>query len=546
MKTITTKASSRPVGVAKMLVGGEIDEDFCYSKVVVLTGDAATLGTENGRWCFLDSLRLLHRVVGNLKIVVPAGLEKFEAEVKRYCGDAWCRGTIDVVQSPTPMDLGFADAILNVGNQIRTGLPWTTINSNGWVARVSSGPTELPVDTDQANPIAALMAASIGVAEVFKRVFEVAADRAPPLDRVEFSLFEMTSEPTSLGPPLPAEITLPDTVLMGGGAIGNGIVLLGSQLPLRGRLHIVDKQDFAEENLGTCVLTELTGWLTEPKAEKLAAWLRSRSRLEVTGEKALVADALSGHTVRSLLLDLVINGLDNVEARHEAQAVWPSVIVDGGISEVGASAVQNRLDHSDLACLICSYDLPNANLLDRQRRISGLSDGSLADQNRKLTDEDLATADPAKRGWLRKLVAQQRTVCSIFSEDGLADLGIGAGEAFRPSAPFVATAAAAMVMAEVTKALVFPEAKFAQWSAMGSVFLGPTSLATVHRGPSPTCHCIVHTRVIESLRCKRRTQSSRDRQATEAARELFLPTGPSRSHPRTRPWSARVEKSDEV
>ncbi|MBL8318364.1 MAG: ThiF family adenylyltransferase [Burkholderiaceae bacterium] len=509
MKTITSKASSRPLGVAKALVGGAIDEGFVYSKSVILTGDSVVLGTANGRWCFLDSLQLLLRVVGHLTIIVPAELETLDAEVRQYCSDAWCRGSIQIIRPETPIALGFADAILSVGSEVAAELPWTTINSNGWVARVSSGPTALPADTGQANPIAALMAVSLGVTEVFKRLFGVPADRAPLLDLVEFSLFEMSSEPSSLGPPLPEDIDLPDTLLVGGGAIGNGLALLLSQLPLRGRMHIVDKEDYAEENLGTCVLVALTGWLGEPKAEKLAAWLRRHSRMEVTGEKALVADARSGSTVRSLSVDLVIDGLDNVGARHEAQSLWPSVIVDGGISEVGASVVQSRLDRPDLACLACSYDQPRDSLLNRQRRLSGLSHESLADQNRTLTEQDVAQADPTKREWLRKLLAQKRTVCSIFSEAGLAELGVDAEEGFRPSAPFVATASASMVIAEVVKALVFPEAEFAQWSAMGSLFLGPASTAKIHRRPLPTCHCVVHRAVIEALRRKRRSSCAR-------------------------------------
>lgn len=511
MKAVTSNASSRPLGVARSLVGGAIDESFVYAKSVVLTGERGLLSTHNGRWCFLDSLRLLHRVVGNLTIIVPPGLETLEAEVRQYCSDAWCQGSFQIVQSGVPIAVGFADAILSVGSEIPANLPWTAINSNGWVARVSSGPTPLPCDTEQANPIAALMAASLGVTEVFKRLFCVPVDRAPLLDRVEFSLFEMSPNPASLGPPLPEEILLPDALLVGAGAIGNGVTLLISQLALRGRLHIVDKQDYAEENLGTCVLMALTGWLAEPKAEKLAAWLRSNSPMDATGEKVLIADALSGGVVRSLSVDLVINGLDNVQARHDAQALWPSVIVDGGISEVGASVVQYRLDRPDLACLACSYELPKVSLVDRQRRLSGLSPASLADQNRKLTDEDVAHADPTKREWLRMLVSQERTVCSIFSETGLAQLGIEAEEGFRPSAPFVATASASMVMAEAVKALVFPEAQFAQWSAMGSIFLGPASIANVRRNPSPTCQCIAHRAVIDSLRRKRLSQASRTR-----------------------------------
>ena len=43
-------------------------------------------------------------------------------------------------------DVGSFDAILSVGTAVNPSLPWTTINSNGWLARVSSGTRDLPAD----------------------------------------------------------------------------------------------------------------------------------------------------------------------------------------------------------------------------------------------------------------------------------------------------------------------------------------------------------------------------------------------------------------
>jgi hypothetical protein len=46
---------------------------------------------------------------------------------------------------------------------------------------------------------------------------------------------------------------------------------------------------------------------------------------------------------------LILNGLDDVNARRATQRLWPSVIVDGGINEVGAAVVQHRLDRPESA-----------------------------------------------------------------------------------------------------------------------------------------------------------------------------------------------------
>lgn len=220
---------------------------------------------------------------------------------------------------------------------------------------------------DQPNPIAALMAASLGVTEVFKRIFGVPPNVAPLLEKVELSLFDHSTDPGFLGPILPESILLPDTLQVGAGAIGNGITLLMSQLPFEGRLHIVDNQDYQDENHGTSVLLEKSGWIGNSKAKQLAEWLKLQSNLYVTGDKVSITNALDSKIVKSMSVDLILNGLDKVQARHDTQLAWPSIIIDGGINETGAAVVQHRLDERGLACLICSFKLPEQNILDVQR-----------------------------------------------------------------------------------------------------------------------------------------------------------------------------------
>ncbi len=500
------KATSRPLGVAQKLVNHPIDESEVYSKVVVLTGEYEVLATPNGRWCFLDALALLSRIVGNLTVILPAGTTHLEAEVENFCARAWSRGSLRVVRDGDPMSLESSDAILCIGTQARPSLPWTVVNSNGWVARVSSGTLPLPSDLDQPNALGALMAASLGVTEVFKRIFGVPHDVAPLLEKTEFSLFEQTTTPTWIGPPLPKEIRIPDTLLVGAGAIGNGIALLFSQLPFRGRIHVVDKQDYADENLSTCILLELEGWLGQPKATRLATWMRENSNLDVTGEKGLIETAKSGPEVSGLAIDLVLNGLDDVEARRETQDLWPSIIIDGGINEIGAAVVQHRLDQKQLACLKCWFEPQKIDARLLQSQLTGLNIASLTDTGRLLTEEDIAQAIEGKRDSLRERKREGKTLCSIISEEALATkLGVEAQEGFKPSVPFVATAAAAMVVAEAVKALAFPETPVASMFQIASLFLGPEESAqSLYRLPSASCNCVAHRKMIDQLHDKRK------------------------------------------
>jgi len=502
-------ASSRPLGVAEALGSSMLDEAIIFSRPVILTAEREMLTTQNGRWCLLNSLRLLSRIVGPLTVVLPPGLGAFETEVRHLAAEAWTKGTVTFALEGTPVEMGSMAAILNVGTQVRPHLPWTSINSNGWVARVSSGPAPLPPDCGQSNPLAALMAASLGVAEVFKRVYSVPADAAPLLDATQFSLFELSTTPTGLGPQLPNAMPLPDTVMVGAGAIGNGIALLLSQLPLHGRLHIIDKQDYRRENLGTCAVLDDETWLGKSKAECLAAWLNESEGLGCTGESAFVADARSGDYLRSMSVELVLNGLDDVGARHDAQLLWPSVLVDGGINAVGAAVVVHRLDHPHGACMRCTFRLPAQDDRKLQAKATGLSMTSLeTDHGRPLTQQDVSDAEESKRAWLQEQLMQGKTICATIGEAQSRLLGLDIEEGFNPSVPFVATVSAALVLAQAMKALLYPEAEFTQRFQMESVFIGPESTLGVLTRADSRCECVMHRSLIE------RVAAGRVRQAT--------------------------------
>jgi hypothetical protein len=505
MKSVEDKAASRPLGVAEKLTSGKIDSATVYGKKVVLTGEREFLLSDNGRWCLLDAVTLLGRVVGDLTVIVPDGAEQLESEVKALCQELWARRPVNILREGHPFSIQTADAILSVGKQARPSLPWTVVNSNGWVARVSSGAEDLPSDVAQPNPLGALMAASLGVTEVFKRIFGVPHDIAPLADKIELSLFDQTVDPDWIGPPLPDSIHLPDTLLVGGGAIGNGIALLLSQLVVTGRLHIIDNQDYGDENFGTCILLGRRGWIGVPKAERLTDWLKQNSKLSVTGEKDLIQTAKDGEMVSSLSIDLILNGLDKVDARQEAQSLWPSTIVDGGISDVGAAVIQYRLGQDDCACLKCWFDTPKVDEQKQQSKLTGLPIDALADLGRKLTDADLERATEEKRAWLSECVKQGKTVCSVISEAALTSkLGVEVENNFRPSVPFVATASAAMVVAEAIKAIIFPTSKTASKFQIDSLFSDiRESMRKLRMRPSAVCQCVVHRNRIIKLQKKR-------------------------------------------
>ena len=96
-------ASSRPLGVAEGLGCSLLDETVIFSRPVILTGERETLATQNARWCLLDSLRLLSRIVGPLTVVLPGGLPDGVGCTAGFCRvqcSHWLQRRIDRVVLP--------------------------------------------------------------------------------------------------------------------------------------------------------------------------------------------------------------------------------------------------------------------------------------------------------------------------------------------------------------------------------------------------------------------------------------------------------------
>lgn len=78
------------------------------------------------------------------------------------------------------------------------------------------------------------------------------------------------------------------------------------------------------------------------------------------------------------------------------------------------------------------------------------------------------------------------------------------------SMPFVATASAALVVAQALKALSFPSTEFTLRFQMEILFIGPEASVGVLTRADPNCECVVHRRLIEKISSERRRQALSD------------------------------------
>ena len=389
---------SRPVATALRLGDDAEDKHLFLGKKVLLTGEQDILLTENGRNCFLSSMLLLIRFCKNVAIFLPPTCENLSNECKATLSRLELSRDVTFIESE--IEHKHYDAILNIGKTARQDLPWTVINSNGWVARVSSGEKDISGFCDQVNPIGALAAASLGTAEVFKRLVKLKETRGNFLNGLYFSLYSYKEEPKDNGPTLPRSIPI-DLLITGAGAIGNGLAYLLNLLPLVGRILIVDRQKFQFENIGTCILIGKSA-INKEKAYFAADYLK---RLGAVGYREDIDEFKRRLGSEISYPKVVINGLDNIDARHAVQDLWPDLIIDGAISDFGCQVSRHPWSEN-IACLKCLFQHPAKSSDEIASKATGLNINRVKNALDTITEKDIEAAPNDKKEWLRQKIGK--------------------------------------------------------------------------------------------------------------------------------------------
>jgi molybdopterin/thiamine biosynthesis adenylyltransferase len=435
---------SRPRETAQRLGDLAKDRHRFLGKKILLTGEPDILRTTNGRDAFLFSLRLLVRLCPNVSVALLEGQEALLTEAREVAVQVAFGKAVEFRVSVNPAEF---DAILSVGTRVDPTLPWTTINSNGWLARVSSGDVTLSEECSLANPVGALAAAALGAGEVFKRLIALVRERGALLNGLTFSVLALAANSNDPGPALRDTIES-DLLVAGGGAIGNGIIALLSRLPITGKIDIVDREKFGEENLGTCLLIG-PEHITRPKAAVLEAMLKvaGKNAQGFYGSFADYAASLKGKYPA-----VVLNGLDNIDVRHEVQrTLWPDLIVDGAIGDFGCQ-VSSHPWAKNVACLICLFRPPVRSAESVAAEASGLAEDRVRHADEPVSNADVESAPEATKDFLRARVG--KPICSVVSEAVAQKISQDTrARGFEPSVPFVAAFSACMVVAETVSYL---------------------------------------------------------------------------------------------
>ena len=325
MDMIMNPPYSRVSASAENLSNQALDRFLFLGKSVLITGEEKILSTLNARDCLLQSIRLATKICQNVEVYLPKNCESICTEARALAEQVAFAKPVLFLENPPKY--GKYDAILSIGTSGIDNLPWTVINSHGWLSRVSSSEKAISSQCDQYNPIGALVAASLGMADVFKRLVALKSSRGRLFDNLSFSSFSYAvGEGEGPGPNIPSTIPV-DLLIVGAGAIGNAIVDLLSRFPVAGRVSIVDRQSFDVENLITCLMIG-PKQIGRKKAEFVASALTNKLSVEWYAEEfSVFRKRLDKGDIP--FPKLVVNGVDNIPARHQVQELWPDFIVDG-------------------------------------------------------------------------------------------------------------------------------------------------------------------------------------------------------------------------
>jgi hypothetical protein len=481
---------SRPAAVAAIL--GDDGQRF-MDKKVLLCGESAILRTPSGHEAFRASFLLLIRICQHVAIALPEDCDVLRADIAVLAQRMIPERLLQNVDANCSVLQDF-DAVLSIGTHGHTELPWTVINADGWIVRVSSRGGDLPVPTFDDNAIAAVGAACLGVGEVFKRLICLKPNRGELLDVTSFSLwtYSMSDAP---GPSLSAFII--DVLIIGCGAIGSGVGYILSRCPVSGRAFTLDPQSFGKENFGTSIA--LGAGDNQPKAEAIAELLKPK--LTARGFINDIA-GFSGQ-YDGTFPDVILTGLDEVDPRHQAQGLWPSLIIDGAVGGELSCQVSCHPWNSEIACLLCLFQKsPVKDLAELNARATGLPSEIANDPNAVVTDEVIAKAEPDRRPWLRK--HRGKRICSITSEAVLTFLSAEAHrQGFAPAVPFVSCFSACMMVTElirfITTGKTLPEPRY-----QVNLLWGPRRGLLYDESRHANCMCVERRDNISRWRAQRR------------------------------------------
>jgi molybdopterin/thiamine biosynthesis adenylyltransferase len=347
------------------------------------------------------------------------------------------------------------------------------------------------------SALAIAYTAAIAAGEAFK--YAIAIDASRCVRHSELAFCPVTLSGDLAAAPMPGVGTMLYLGLVGNGAIGTAYARILGGLKFSGsHALLADPETYARENVGTYSLGNIAdAEAKHPKVRLAATAMQGWNIEKVQGPVSQVVAKIDGE--RLLWPPVVLTGLDSIQARYDAQALWPDRLIDAatGDTVVGLHDVV-----PGGPCLRCFMPIPTSPGSAAQRLAEelGLPVDLLMNGDVDLTEQDVANLAVEQREILKPFVGTP--ICGLASALGLTG---DSEDTYRPSVPFVSQQAACLGVGRLLASLagVSDLPNFIQYNTL----IGPQSMTRLDRHPTPGCYCQQRAATITIVRATRRTRT---------------------------------------
>ncbi|HVS53588.1 MAG TPA: ThiF family adenylyltransferase [Opitutaceae bacterium] len=222
---------------------------------------------------------------------------------------------------------------------------WLSVASG----RATITKSRLSSDASNLHPIARLIAACYACAAAIDTLIGERLPYPTPETYV-VDMCELLGEDAPL---LDKECDFSEAHLAGAGAIGNGFVLGLAQLPIHGKLYVVDDDNVSEGNLQRCALFSQSD-VGLKKAEVLAAAAARTGSRVVYVPRTVRLQQLAERKEGPWLKRLVV-AVDSPRARRHLQNEMPGEVFDASTTGAAEIVFHYHRQPADAACLGCVY-----------------------------------------------------------------------------------------------------------------------------------------------------------------------------------------------
>lgn len=356
------------LGLSQILNGYDISElnEFLESKCIGIFYDESAINTKEGRYTLDMLVRLLSRLYP--KIIIQSNFEN-DFNVCLFSLAKSINPQIEICNNVLPTICICVGKTTYLENA-----PSIYIGSNKWIVSFSSSN---PVGSENSkNPFAAGVCACIGAANIFRFIFKDSLQDGSFDDDFNLSLLDYKLD-SDLNHISLDNININEIILVGAGAIGNGVIWGLQKLEnAKGSLIIIDNQEVSLTNLQRYILA-IQDDINKDKTVVFGAGQKTLG-IEFKSEQKKWEDYIG--TRQNWDIKTVLSCVDSAKDRITIQGALPKYIFNAWTQQENFG-ISRHVDFLNLPCLGCLYFpkepgtsrsqevADNLNISDKEREI---------------------------------------------------------------------------------------------------------------------------------------------------------------------------------